>query len=63
MKTHLSIARGSLTALIAGVIAIGSVAARADDDEARKVVISTPLAPAAIGPYSPGIRVGHSVRC
>ena len=51
-----------MTALLAGVIAIGSVAAaRADDDEAGKVVISTPLAPAAIGPYSQGIRVGKTV--
>jgi 2-iminobutanoate/2-iminopropanoate deaminase len=61
MKTHLSIARGSLTALLAGVIAIGSVTARADDEDAGKVVISTPLAPAAIGPYSQGIRAGKTV--
>ena len=61
MKTHLSIARGSLTALLAGVIAIGSVAARADDEDAGKIVISTPLAPAAIGPYSQGIRAGKTV--
>jgi 2-iminobutanoate/2-iminopropanoate deaminase len=62
MKTHLSIARGSLTALLAGVIAIGAGTARADDDEdAGKIVISTPLAPAAIGPYSQGIRVGKTV--
>jgi 2-iminobutanoate/2-iminopropanoate deaminase len=66
MKTHLSIARGSLTALLAGAIAIGAVAARADDggdgaENAGKVVISTPLAPAAIGPYSQAIRVGRTV--
>jgi len=48
-------------ALIAGVIAIGSAVVRADDDEGRKVVISTPLAPAAIGPYSQGIRVGRTL--
>jgi 2-iminobutanoate/2-iminopropanoate deaminase len=61
MNTHLVIA------LIAGVIAVGSAAARAhdhdrdDDDNARKIVISTPLAPAAIGPYSQAIRVGRTV--
>jgi 2-iminobutanoate/2-iminopropanoate deaminase len=59
MKTHLA-TRG-LTALIAGVIAVGSAAARADDDGGGKVVISTPLAPAAIGPYSQAIRVGRMV--
>lgn len=66
MNTHLVIARRGLTALIAGVIAVGSAAARAhdhdrDDDDARKIVISTPFAPAAIGPYSQGIRVGKTV--
>jgi len=61
MKTHFSIARVGLIALIAGVIAIGSAAARADDDGGGKVVISTPLAPAAIGPYSQAIRVGRTV--
>src|SRR5882757_1631221 len=65
MKTHLVIARRGLTALIAGVIAVGSAAARAhdrdDDGDAGKVVISTPLAPAAIGPYSQAIRVGRTV--
>ena len=40
MKTHAAM----LTALIAGVIAIGSAAARADDDGGGKVVISTSLA-------------------
>ncbi len=61
MKTHLSIA-GGLTALLAGVIAIGSVAtARADDEDAGKIVISTPLAPTPIGPFSQGIRVGKTV--
>lgn len=66
MKTHL--ARGSLTALIAGVMAVGSAVARADDggdgdgaEHAGKVVISTTLAPAAIGPYSQGIRAGRTV--
>ena len=62
MKTHLSIASGGLTALLAGVTAIGSVAAWADDEEHHgKVVISTPLAPPAIGPYSQAIRVGTTV--
>jgi 2-iminobutanoate/2-iminopropanoate deaminase len=62
MKAYLA-TRG-LTALIAGVIAVGSAAARADDagDENRgKVGISTTLAPAAIGPYSQAIRVGKTV--
>lgn len=66
MKTHLG--RVGLTALIAGVIAIGSAPARADDggdgdgaENAGKVVISTTLAPAAIGPYSQAIRVGKTV--
>jgi 2-iminobutanoate/2-iminopropanoate deaminase len=57
MKTHVVF----LTALVAGVIAIGSTATRADDDGGGKVVISTPLAPAAIGPYSQAIRVGRTV--
>jgi len=61
MKIHLSIASGGLTALLAGMIAIGSVAARADDDSGGKVGISTALAPAAIGPYSQAIRVGKTV--
>jgi 2-iminobutanoate/2-iminopropanoate deaminase len=52
--------------MLAGAIAIGSVAARADDggdgaENAGRVVISTPLAPAAIGPYSQAIRVGRTV--
>jgi 2-iminobutanoate/2-iminopropanoate deaminase len=66
MKAHL--ASGGLIALIAGLIAVGSAAARADDggngdgaENAGKVVISTPLAPAAIGPYSQAIRVGKTV--
>jgi 2-iminobutanoate/2-iminopropanoate deaminase len=59
MKAYLA-TRG-LTALIAGVIAVGSAAARADDDGGGKVVISTPSAPAAIGPYSQAIRVGRTV--
>ena len=57
MKTHVAL----FTALTAGVIAIGSVATRADDDGGGKVVISTPLAPPAIGPYSQAIRVGRTV--
>jgi 2-iminobutanoate/2-iminopropanoate deaminase len=61
MNTRLVIARGVLTALIVGVIAVGSAVARADDEDARKIVISTPLAPAAIGPYSQAIRVGKTV--
>jgi 2-iminobutanoate/2-iminopropanoate deaminase len=66
MNTHL--ARGGLTALIAGVIAFGSATARADDggdgdgaENGGKVVISTTLAPAAIGPYSQAVRVGKTV--
>jgi 2-iminobutanoate/2-iminopropanoate deaminase len=61
MNTRLVIARAALSALVVGVIAVGSAVARADDDEARKIVISTPLAPAAIGPYSQAIRVGKTV--
>lgn len=57
MKTHVAL----FTALTAGVITIGSVATRADDDGGGKVVISTPLAPPAIGPYSQAIRVGRTV--
>jgi len=57
MKTHVAL----FTALTVGVIAIGSVATRADDDRGGKVVISTPNAPPAIGPYSQGIRVGRTV--
>jgi 2-iminobutanoate/2-iminopropanoate deaminase len=57
MKTHVVF----LTVLTAGVVAIGSAAAWADDDGGGKVVISTPLAPAAIGPYSQAIRVGRTV--
>lgn len=58
------LATRGLTALIAGVIAVGPAAVRADDagDENRgKVVISTSLAPPAIGPYSQAIRVGRTV--
>ena len=63
MKTHrfFQITSRCLTALLAGMIAIGSVAARADDDAGGKVGISTALAPAAIGPYSQAIRVGKTV--
>jgi hypothetical protein len=61
MKTHLSIASGGLTALLAGMIAIGSAVVPADDNEHGKIVISTPLAPPAIGPYSQAIRVGRTV--
>jgi 2-iminobutanoate/2-iminopropanoate deaminase len=57
MKTHVAL----FTALTAGAIATGSVAIRADDDGGGKVVISTPLAPPAIGPYSQAIRVGRTV--
>ena len=60
MNTHVAL----LTALFAGVIAVASAAARADQGEhvgTGKVEISTPLAPAAIGPYSQGIRVGRMV--
>jgi 2-iminobutanoate/2-iminopropanoate deaminase len=60
MNTHVAL----LTVLFAGVIAVGSGAVRADDDRDEhggKVVISTPLAPAAIGPYSQAIRVGRTV--
>ena len=61
MKTHLSIASGGLTALLAGMIAIGSAVVRADDNDHGKIVLSTPLAPPAIGPYSQAIRVGRTV--
>jgi 2-iminobutanoate/2-iminopropanoate deaminase len=61
-------ARRGFAALIAAAIAIGSAAARADDgsdgdgaENPGKVVISTTLAPAAIGPYSQAIRVGKTV--
>jgi 2-iminobutanoate/2-iminopropanoate deaminase len=57
MKTRVAL----FTALTAGVMAIGSVATRADDDGGGKVVISTPHAPPAIGPYSQAIRVGRTV--
>jgi 2-iminobutanoate/2-iminopropanoate deaminase len=57
MKTHVAF----LTALTAGVMAIGSAATRADDDGGKKIVISTPHAPPAIGPYSQAIRVGKTV--
>jgi 2-iminobutanoate/2-iminopropanoate deaminase len=62
MKAYLA-TRG-LTALIAGVIAVGSAAARADEaggENREKVEISTTSAPAAIGPYSQAIRVGRTV--
>jgi 2-iminobutanoate/2-iminopropanoate deaminase len=62
MNTHLAIARLALTAFTVGVIAVGSAAAWADDDgDGGKRVISTPLAPPAIGPYSQAIRVGRTV--
>ena len=57
MKTHLAFLMASFT----GVIAIGSAAAWADDNGGGRTVISTPLAPAAIGPYSQAIRVGRTV--
>lgn len=57
MNTHAAL----LTALFAGAITVASAAARADDDGGGKVVISTPLAPAAIGPYSQAIRVGKTL--
>lgn len=57
MKTHVAF----FTALAAGVIAFGSVATRADEDGGGKVVISSPSAPPAIGPYSQAIRVGRTV--
>ena len=59
MKTHL--ARGSLIALIAAVIVIGPAVLRADDNGHGKIVINTPLAPPAIGPYSQAIRAGNTV--
>jgi 2-iminobutanoate/2-iminopropanoate deaminase len=61
MKIYLSIAGAGLTALLAGVILIGSAVVRADDNDHGKIVISTPLAPPAIGPYSQAIRVGRTV--
>jgi 2-iminobutanoate/2-iminopropanoate deaminase len=60
MNTHTAL----LTALFAGVIAVGAAAAQADEGEhvgAGKVGISTIEAPAAIGPYSQAIRVGRTV--
>jgi 2-iminobutanoate/2-iminopropanoate deaminase len=57
MKTQVAL----FVALTAGVLAIGSGAARADDNGGTKVVISTPHAPPAIGPYSQAIRVGRTV--
>jgi 2-iminobutanoate/2-iminopropanoate deaminase len=67
IRIRSQLARGGLTALIAGVIALGSAAARAHDRDGdveenhEKIVISTALAPAAIGPYSQAIRVGRTV--
>ena len=64
MRIHL--ARGSLIALIAAVIVIGSAPVRASDhdhgdrDHGKKVIY-TPLAPPPIGPYSQAIRVGRTV--
>lgn len=49
-----------LIALIGGAIAMGPVVTRAEEGDG-KLVISTPLAPAAIGPYSQAIRVGRTV--
>ena len=60
MNTQKAIVRGTMTAMMAGMVAIGP-AAFADDDDHGKVVISSPLAPPAIGPYSQGIRVGRTV--
>ena len=57
MKTHAAL----FAALTAGVFVIGSVAVRADDNGGGKVVISTPHAPPAIGPYSQAIRVGRTI--
>lgn len=57
MKTHATF----LGTLLVGVIAVGSAAAWADDGGGGRTVISTPLAPAAIGPYSQAIRVGRTV--
>lgn len=60
MNTHTAL----LTALFAGVIAVGAAAAKADEGGhvgAGKVGISTIEAPAAIGPYSQAIRVGRTV--
>jgi 2-iminobutanoate/2-iminopropanoate deaminase len=57
MKTHVAL----FIALTAGVVAVGPLAARADDGGGGKVVISTPHAPPAIGPYSQAIRVGRTV--
>ena len=59
MKTN--VARGSLIALIAAVIVIGPAVLRADESGHGKIVIQTPLAPPAIGPYSQAIRVGNTV--
>jgi 2-iminobutanoate/2-iminopropanoate deaminase len=61
MKIFRSIATGGLTALLAGVIVIGSGVVWADDSDHGKKVIFTPHAPPAIGPYSQAIRVGNTV--
>ena len=61
MKILRSIATGGLTALVVGVIVIGSDVVRADDSDHGKKVIFTPYAPPAIGPYSQGIRAGKTV--
>ena len=61
MKIYRSIATGALTALLAGVIVIGSGVVRADGNDHGKKVIFTPHAPPAIGPYSQAIRVGSTV--
>jgi 2-iminobutanoate/2-iminopropanoate deaminase len=61
MKIYRSIATGALTALLAGVIVIGSGVVRADGNDHGKKVIFTPHAPPAIGPYSQAIRVGNTV--
>ena len=61
MKIYRSIATGALTALLAGVMVVGSAVVRADDNDHGKKVIFTPLAPPAIGPYSQAIRVGSTV--
>lgn len=49
-----------LTAIVAASMSLGSVA-RGDEEGKGKVVISTSSAPAAIGPYSQGIRVGRTL--
>lgn len=62
MNKILTAARILSIPLIAGVTIIGSAIVWADGDrDEAKAVISTPLAPAVIGPYSQAIRIGTTL--